>query len=144
MVATSLAATAAMDQTVRFLDCDVEAPNAHLFLKPAITHNKQAIIPVPQIDPEVCTLCGRCVEVCTFHALAKLGTKILVFPNSVMAAEAAVCNVRWMPSPRNQGPSASFLLGRLRKASTFQSGRTDYQRANADTCHPSIERQPSQ
>ena len=80
MVATSLAVTAAMDQTVRFLDCDVEAPNAHLFLKPAITRNKQAIIPVPEIDPEVCTLCGQCVEVCTFHALAKLGTKILVFP----------------------------------------------------------------
>ena len=80
MVATSLAATAAMDQTVRFLDCDVEAPNAHLFLKPAITRNEQAIIPVPEIDPEVCTLCGRCVEVCTFHALAKLGTTILVFP----------------------------------------------------------------
>ena len=80
MVATSLAVTAAMDQTVRFLDCDVEAPNAHLFLKPAITHNEQAIIPVPEIDPEVCTLCGQCVEVCTFYALAKLGTKILVFP----------------------------------------------------------------
>lgn len=80
MVATSLAATAAMDRPVRFLDCDVEAPNAHLFLKPVINRNEQAVIPVPEIDPEVCTLCGRCVEVCTFHALAKLGTKILVFP----------------------------------------------------------------
>ena len=80
MVATSLAAAAAIDRPVRFLDCDVEAPNAHLFLNPVITRNEQAVIPVPEIDSEVCTVCGRCVEVCTFHALAKLGTRILVFP----------------------------------------------------------------
>jgi MinD superfamily P-loop ATPase len=80
MVATSLAATVTMDRPVRFLDCDVEAPNAHLFLHPTIERDEEAVIPVPEIIPEICTLCGRCVEVCTFHALAKLGTKILVFP----------------------------------------------------------------
>jgi len=80
MIASSLAATAAMDRPVRFLDCDVEAPNAHLFLKPTIEQVEEAFIPVPEIDPSACTLCGRCVDVCTFHALAKLGTQILVFP----------------------------------------------------------------
>jgi MinD superfamily P-loop ATPase len=80
MVATSLAATAAKDHPVRFLDCDVEAPNAHLFLNPTIERKEEAYIAVPKIDPAACTLCGRCVEVCTFHALAKLGTQILVFP----------------------------------------------------------------
>ena len=34
-VATSLALIAAEQDTVRFLDCDVEAPNAGLFQKPA-------------------------------------------------------------------------------------------------------------
>ena len=80
MVATSLAATASMDRPVRFLDCDVEAPNAHLFLKPNFDREEDAFIPVPEVDPSACTLCGRCVEVCSFHALAKLGTQILVFP----------------------------------------------------------------
>lgn len=80
MVATSLAAAIAVNRPVRLLDCDVEAPNAHLFLKPAIERTEEAIIPVPEIDPKLCTSCGRCVEVCTFHALANLGTRILVFP----------------------------------------------------------------
>jgi MinD superfamily P-loop ATPase len=63
-----------------FLDCDVEAPNAHIFLKPAITHRQTAGIQIPLVDEEKCTHCGICAQVCQYHAIAALGKKVLIFP----------------------------------------------------------------
>jgi MinD superfamily P-loop ATPase len=80
MVATSLAASLAPDFNICFLDCDVEAPNAHLFLKPDIDRALPAVIQLPDIDRACCTLCGRCTQVCEYNALAKIGTTIMVFP----------------------------------------------------------------
>ena len=80
MVATSLALSLIETNQVKLLDCDVEAPNAHLFLHPTFTQEIPAVIRIPKIDPERCTLCGQCVEVCQFHALAKVGKTIMVFP----------------------------------------------------------------
>lgn len=80
MVATSLAASLAPDLTIRFLDCDVEAPNAHLFMRPEFEWEYPAVIQLPEIDQTKCTLCGRCAQICEYNALAKIGTNILVFP----------------------------------------------------------------
>ncbi len=79
-IATSLALSLASQAKVRYVDCDVEAPNGHLFLKPEFTEITPAVIRIPQIQTEKCTACGRCVEVCEFHALAHVGKNILVFP----------------------------------------------------------------
>jgi MinD superfamily P-loop ATPase len=76
-VATSLALTA--DESVRFLDCDVEAPNAALFLNPKLDTRKEVGLPLPVVDESLCTYCGRCAEVCEFHAIAVIGKKTLVF-----------------------------------------------------------------
>lgn len=80
MVATSLASTLSNHLKVQFLDCDVEAPNAHLFLKPTITQTQPAVINIPEVDEARCTACRKCVEVCEYNAIAMLGEKILVFP----------------------------------------------------------------
>lgn len=64
---------------VRFLDCDVEAPNAHLFLKPKITKIETASIPVPVIDKTKCSYCGKCQQICEYHAIAVLPKTIMVF-----------------------------------------------------------------
>lgn len=80
MVATSLALSLIETNQVKLMDCDVEAPNAHLFLHPILDQQISAAIRIPKIDPERCTLCGKCVEVCQFHALAKVGKTIMVFP----------------------------------------------------------------
>jgi MinD superfamily P-loop ATPase len=79
-IATSLALSLASLAKVRYFDCDVEAPNGHLFLKPEFSERTPAVILIPQIQNEKCTACGRCVEICQFHALAKVGKNILVFP----------------------------------------------------------------
>jgi MinD superfamily P-loop ATPase len=63
-----------------FLDCDVEAPNAHFFLKPVFERREEVGILIPWVDEARCTFCGRCAEVCQFHAIAVIGHRVLVFP----------------------------------------------------------------
>jgi MinD superfamily P-loop ATPase len=77
-VATSLALVAG--PATRFLDCDVEAPNAALFLAPKLETRKEVGIQLPVVDEALCTHCGRCAEVCEFHAIAVIGKKTLIFP----------------------------------------------------------------
>lgn len=77
-IATNLAYTA--QQPVLLLDCDVEEPNAHLFLNPEITETEPVYKPIPQIDQAVCTFCGKCGEICEYNALAVLKDQVLVFP----------------------------------------------------------------
>jgi MinD superfamily P-loop ATPase len=63
-----------------FLDCDVEAPNAHLFMEPVFESSQEIGILIPQVEEARCTNCGKCAEVCQYHAIAVLGKKVLVFP----------------------------------------------------------------
>lgn len=81
MVAVSLALSAAGEgkAPVHLLDCDVEAPNAALFLQPDIERYRAAGVSVPAVDAERCSLCGRCAEVCAFHAIAVVAGQVLVF-----------------------------------------------------------------
>ncbi|MGC9399670.1 MAG: ATP-binding protein [Anaerolineae bacterium] len=67
-------------EMLTFLDCDVEEPNAHIFLKPELTRSEEVGVLLPQVDFEACTRCGTCAEVCAFNAIAVLGKKVLVFP----------------------------------------------------------------
>ncbi|HPO16824.1 MAG TPA: ATP-binding protein [Candidatus Hydrogenedentes bacterium] len=76
-VAVNLAAV--MEGPVTYADCDVEEPNGHIFLKPALNSNKTVGIPVPVVDTERCVGCGRCAEVCRFNAIACVREKVLVF-----------------------------------------------------------------
>jgi len=80
LVATSLALSLKDNDRVQLLDCDVEEPDDHLFLKPEIAGSKAVSILVPAVDEEKCTYCGRCAEVCTYHAIAVLGDYVLTFP----------------------------------------------------------------
>lgn len=83
-VATSLALSLAIDavngDVPLFLDCDVEAPNAHLFLDPTFEHREDVNILIPEVDEATCTFCGNCAEVCPWHAIAVVAQKVLVFP----------------------------------------------------------------
>ncbi len=91
-VATSLAlsleavepGSAELDESpgrLLFLDCDVEVPNAALFLKPILEESETVGIPIPEVDLDACTFCGRCAEVCAWHAITVAGSQILVFPD---------------------------------------------------------------
>lgn len=77
-VATNLALV--LGDRVELLDCDVEEPNAHLFLKPQIDRTEQVDTPIPLVDEAKCTFCRKCAEICRFNAIAVVGRKVLVFP----------------------------------------------------------------
>jgi MinD superfamily P-loop ATPase len=79
-IATSLALVAAERVPVRFLDCDVEAPNAGLFLHPELTNRQDVGILIPEVDQNLCSNCGKCAEVCQFHAIVNVKQQVLVFP----------------------------------------------------------------
>ena len=68
-----------IEGSVRLLDCDVEEPNCHIFLRPEIRSIETVEMPVPLIDAEKCTACGKCAEICQYNALATLKTETLVF-----------------------------------------------------------------
>lgn len=77
-VATNLAVS--VGAHVQLLDCDVEEPNAHLFLHPDIRESKPVFAPVPEIDEEKCSLCRKCADICRFRAIIVVGETVLTFP----------------------------------------------------------------
>src|SRR4030043_856395 len=66
-------------RTAQLIDCDVEEPNSHLFLNPFFHQVTSVGIPVPRIDESKCTYCGKCAQVCEYHALAVILKNVLVF-----------------------------------------------------------------
>jgi len=80
-VETNLAWTiASLGKNVFYVDCDVEEPNGHIFLKPRIEMTQSAVMDYPAVDEEKCISCGKCAEICQYKAIILLGKKPLVFP----------------------------------------------------------------
>ena len=81
-LATNLAVVAAeLGRRVELLDCDVEAPNGHLFLRPDWEDTRTVTLRIPTIDAEKCNHCGLCSQICAFNALACLPDSVMVFPD---------------------------------------------------------------
>jgi len=95
LVATNLAAIwSAVGREVTYLDCDVEAPNGHLFLKPRIEKEEAIEILSPvETDPDKCTKCGLCAKACTYNAIAVTPKEVIIFPGlcHVCGACTIVC-----------------------------------------------------
>ena len=77
-VATNMAVS--VEGPVQLLDCDVEEPNAHLFLRPEIEESRVVTTPVPKIDLDRCDRCRKCAQICRFKAIAVAGDLVLTFP----------------------------------------------------------------
>ena len=80
-LATNLARALAADGVpVAYLDCDVEEPNGHIFLRPKILSRNEVTIPVPEVDFSRCTYCRACAQACRFSAIVAFKTSVLTFP----------------------------------------------------------------
>ncbi len=80
-IAVNLAAYCARSNSkVQYLDCDVEEPNGHIFLKPKINIKKDVTVQIPQVDSEKCIGCGKCGKICRFSAIVHIkDNKVLTF-----------------------------------------------------------------
>ncbi len=69
-----------LGRQVLYVDCDVEAPNGHIFLQPKIEQRLSATTAVPQVNPDLCNLCGECGAFCQYNALLCLPDQVVTFP----------------------------------------------------------------
>lgn len=69
----------ALGRPVQLLDCDVEEPNAHLFLRGEKVREEVVNLMVPRVEETLCDGCGECGRFCQYHAIVSFGTTPLVF-----------------------------------------------------------------
>lgn len=95
LISTSFALSI-IDKEIQFLDCDVEEPNAFLFLKPEVKEVIPVEMSVPDINQELCTHCKKCAEFCEFSALLVSPDKVKLFPELCHSCGgcALVCPVK--------------------------------------------------
>jgi len=106
------------------VDLDVEEPNLHLFLQPAIDGGQTAHMTVPLVDEARCTYCGACSDLCQFKAISVMNRLILTFPEMCHGCGGclAICPEKAIsPGQRELGEiswgragNVDFLSGRLR------------------------------
>ena len=114
-IATSLA-LAIETRPLTFLDCDVETPNAHLFLHPDWQERREIGVLIPQVDGERCNGCGICAQVCQYHAIVVIGSKTLVFPELCHGCGSCTLNC-----PENAITEELHPLGFLERGSSKES-----------------------
>jgi len=109
-IATNLAKAAAeKGAAVTYVDCDVEEPNGHIFLKPKIESRKDVMVSVPEVDKDKCSGCGKCGEVCQYGAIVHLGDKnVLTFDNLCHS-----CGGCWLLCPEQAIKQKQIKIGQV-------------------------------
>lgn len=121
-VAVSLALAA--NGPVQYLDCDVEEPNGHIFLQPAVQESREIRVTVPRVIEEKCSFCRKCRDICRFKAVTVFGRTIMTFPELCHSCGGCflVCPDRAIEEAervighldRGRAGEISFVQGRLR------------------------------
>ena len=162
-IATSLALAVDNSRTA-FLDCDVEAPNAHIFLQPDFDSREQVGLLIPEVDEAICDGCGVCAEVCQYHAIVVLSGKPLVFPELCHGCGSCTLNcptgaisevqdvlgvleggltengIQFSRGVLNVGePMAVPVISQLKKWRTLQEGQLTIRDAPPGTSCPVVE-----
>ncbi|MGD9874205.1 MAG: ATP-binding protein [Kiritimatiellia bacterium] len=121
-VAVNLAAILAeQDIAVQYLDCDVEEPNGHIFLRPKIEKTESVTMKVPVIDAVRCTGCRKCAEACHFNAIA-VPKKAMVFTElchgcgacTLACPQYAICETDQEIGVVESGTSGKIMFGQGR------------------------------
>lgn len=115
LVATSLALS--IGRGAQLLDCDVEEPNAYIFIKPEIEKTVKASVLIPVIDENKCDYCGKCAEVCEYHALVVAKNKVLIFPELCHS-----CGACALLCPRQAITEKTREIGRIEIGDRFVQG----------------------
>ncbi|MFW6072398.1 MAG: P-loop NTPase [Thermoplasmatota archaeon] len=127
LIATNLAVTLDnMDKDVTYLDCDVEEPDGHLFLKPENIKEKEITLNSPDgVDQDKCINCGKCVDACSYNAIAMVNDEVLFFPEL-----CHVCGACSIVCPTDAIIEREKKIGDLKKGT---SGNIDMNYATLET-----------
>ncbi len=110
LVSVNLAAVA--DQAT-YIDCDVEEPNGHLFLKPSSVSERVITVGKPEVDQKLCDGCRICSKACAFNALAVIGKQLLIFEEICHS-----CGLCMSLCPQHALKEVQKPLGVVRKGSS--------------------------
>ena len=77
---TTVAVNLAIANNAILYDCDVEEPNANIFVKASLQKIEDVTLMNPVFDLNKCTFCKKCSEFCKYNAIAVLSSDILFFP----------------------------------------------------------------
>lgn len=107
------------------VDCDVDAADLHLVLEPEIiSRGDFSGGKLAEIDNNICTSCGKCIEVCRFNAINKESQNLKIDP--ISCEGCGVCawfcpvsainfepeiNGEWFISSTRTGPMVHAKLG---------------------------------
>ena len=113
-----------INREVQLIDCDVEEPNCHIFMKPAFASSESVGAPVPEVDLSRCSYCGECGKICQYSAIVVIGKKVLTFSElchscggcSLVCPEGAISEVTRELGVMEKGWSdgIEFIHGKLR------------------------------
>jgi MinD superfamily P-loop ATPase len=107
-----------LENDIQYLDCDVEEPNGHIFIKPEFQKPITVGTPIPEVDKSKCTYCGKCGEICQYHAIVVIKNNVLVFPE--LCHSCAGC---WLVCPENAISPIDRELGIIEKGN---NGRIEF------------------
>lgn len=109
-------ALAGRGERVRLLDCDVEEPNDHLFIRPVFEKRAGVSVLKPIWNEKDCNACGLCVDACNYNALALVKGRIMVFNDLCHS-----CGVCTEVCPEGAFVERPFEIGHVE--STSEPGR---------------------
>lgn len=100
------------------IDADVEEPNAALLISGKPDGETPVFRPIPKIDIEKCTFCGRCAEICQFNALLVLNEQVLVY--SELCHSCGACSYL---CPEQAIKEENHPIGKIEKYTLQDDGR---------------------
>ena len=107
LVSVNLAAAA---KTSTYIDCDVEEPNGHLFLKPEGVQEEEISVKIPKVNNDLCNGCRKCVDFCKFNALTYIKNKLIVFDDVCHSCGGCI-----LVCPENALTEKERVIGKVQK-----------------------------